>query len=97
MNIFLLPGDHPELSYRERDDKHIEWTYRECHYCAPREEVIILPINNSSVENLSGWLGRRIQEEICQRFGDDKIERLRVLVSETSGQHGVYEFHCGLD
>ena len=89
---FLLPGENPDLTYTEREDGHLEWSYHGCHYCAPRDEVIILPIDNSSVENLATYLGRRIQDDIRSQFGADKIERLRVLISETSGQHGVYEF-----
>ena len=70
------------------------WQYHCSRYCAPRDEVIILPINNTSVENLATWLGRRIQHDIREKFGPDKIAHLRLAISETSGQHGVYEFRA---
>ncbi|MDA3960433.1 MAG: 6-carboxytetrahydropterin synthase [Planctomycetota bacterium] len=89
---WLIPDEHPELLHRERDDGHTEVTYRDCHYLAPSEEVIVLPINNTSAENLATYIGRRVRAEIAERFGPNKIKRLHLGVSETSGQHGVYEF-----
>ena len=88
----LLPEHHPELTWQETDDNHLEWRYRECRYCAPREEVIILPINNSSAENFATWIGRELVRRMTERFGRTQVEFLRVMVSETSGQHGVYEW-----
>ena len=89
---WLIPDQHPELTYSHRDDGHTEVHYRNCHYLAPSEEVIVLPLNNTSAENLATWLGKNIRERITERFGSNKIQRLQVAVSETSGQHGTYEF-----
>ena len=88
----LLPGKHPELAIDEVVDGHRAWRYRDCRYLAPSEEVIVLPINNSSAENLATYIGRRVQREIEQRFGRTQIRHLRLTVSETSGQHGVYTY-----
>jgi len=89
---WLVPGDHPELRSAQRDDGHTEVVYRDCRYLAPTDEVIVLPINNTSAENLATWFGRRLRERLVERFGDVAIDRLRVSVSETSGQHGVYRY-----
>lgn len=91
----ILPEHHPELVIMPVEDGHRPWRYRDCRYLAPDEEVIVLPISNSSAENLATWMGRRLLEEMRDRFGVSQVQRLRVCVSETSGQHGVYE--CGDD
>ncbi len=87
---WLIPGEHRELVFRHREDGHTEVTYRQCHYLAPTEEVIVLPINNTSAENFAAYLGRKLHGELIERFGRVSVHRLRITVSETSGQDGVY-------
>ena len=89
---WLLPGEHAELSVAERDDGIVEVRYRERYYAAPREDVIVLPINNTSAENLSAWVGRELHARLRARFPDLRVERLRVSVEETSGQRGVWHY-----
>lgn len=89
---WLLPGLHPALRIRERDDGHSEIEYAGCRYLAPSDELIVLPINNSSAENLAAWIGRELYADLQRRFGKVSVRRLRVQVSETAGQAGVYEF-----
>lgn len=87
---WLIPGQHHELTWRHRDDGHTEVTYRDCRYLAPTDEVIVMPINNTSAENLAAWVGRTLIAELRERFGTALVRRLRVTVAETSGQAGVY-------
>ena len=89
---WLIPGEHPELRYRQRDDGHTEVTYRGCNYLAPSDEIIVLPINNSSAENFAAWLGRSLYAEMKVAFGPLSVRRMRVSVSETSGQAGIYTY-----
>lgn len=89
---FLIPQLHPELRYCHRDDGHTEISYRNCRYLMPSDETLVLSINNISAENLATWLGRELRDRIACRFGRPSIRRLRLAVSETSGQWGVYRF-----
>lgn len=89
---WLIPGEHPELKYHHRDDGHTEVVYREDRYLAPTDDVIVLPINNSSVENLARWIGGELLHALRDRFGNTQVRRVRVAVSETPGQRGVYEW-----
>ena len=89
---WLLPGEHPELQVAERDDGIVEVRYRERYYAAPREDVIVLPINNTSAENLSAWVGRELLSRLRERFDDLRVDQLRVSVEETSGQRGVWHY-----
>ena len=87
---FLIPGEHPVLEYSVREDGVCEIRHGESYYAAPAEDVLVLPMNNTSSENLATWIGREIKRLLVEQFGDVEMRRLRVAVEETSGQRGVY-------
>jgi 6-pyruvoyl-tetrahydropterin synthase len=89
---WLVPGEHPELDLKARDDGHTEVRYRDCQYLAPTAEILVLPINNTSAENLASWIGRELVKRIGDQFGKTQILILRLSVSETPGQWGVYHY-----
>ncbi|MCY2960923.1 MAG: 6-carboxytetrahydropterin synthase [Planctomycetota bacterium] len=89
---WLVPGEHPVLRHGEREDGTVEVRYLDRYYAAPREDVIVLPINNTSSENLASWFGRELRSRLADRFRDVEILSLRLAVEETSGQRGVYHF-----
>jgi 6-pyruvoyltetrahydropterin/6-carboxytetrahydropterin synthase len=89
---WLVPGEHAVLRWSERPDGTIEVRYQERIYCAPREDVLVLPINNTSSENLATWFGRELARRLALKFPRAPIESLRVAVEETTGQRGVYAF-----
>ena len=89
---WLIPGEHPVLTYHHRDDGHTEVTYKHCRYLAPTDEIIVLPINNTSAENFAAWIGRSLLAELRTTFGKLSVNKLRVAVSETKGQSGVYTY-----
>ena len=86
----LLPSEHPGLSYAPSVDGHIDWSYADCHYRAPEDEVLVLPINNTSVENLSRWFAHELWRRLLASFPSLDLNRLEVTVSETPGQAAVY-------
>ena len=89
---WLIAAEHPELELERRDDGHTEVVYREARYLAPSEEVLVLPISNTSAENLATWFGRELLSRLEKRFGASQVRKLRVGVSETDGQSGVFRF-----
>jgi 6-pyruvoyltetrahydropterin/6-carboxytetrahydropterin synthase len=89
---WILPGEHPVLSITHRPDGVTEARYQGRYYAAPTADVIVLPINNSSSENLAAWIGRELHRRLAQRFADVHVRRLRVAVEETAGQSGVYTY-----
>jgi 6-pyruvoyltetrahydropterin/6-carboxytetrahydropterin synthase len=89
---WILPGEHPILRHARRDDGVVEIRYQERYYAAPEEDVLVLPINNTSVENLSAYLGRRLRKRLEERFQDLRIARLHLGVEETPGQRGIYTY-----
>ena len=89
---WLIPGEHPVLTHQRRDDGVTEVRYGRLFYAAPTDDIIVLPINNTSSENLATWVARELRGRLHVRFEDLDIQRLRVSVEETSGQAGVYTF-----
>ena len=89
---WILPGEHPVLTYTRRADGVTEVRYAERYYAAPSEDVIVLPINNTSSENLATWLGRELRSRLEERFSGVQVESLRLAVEETAGQRGIYNF-----
>lgn len=89
---WLLPSEHPELRAAERADGVVEVRYRERYYAAPREDVVLLPINNTSAENLATWVGGELRARLGARFPGADLRALRVAVEETAGQRGVWNW-----
>ncbi len=85
----LLPGKHPVLT-AVRVGAHCEVRYRERHYLIPAEEVIVLPIGNTSAENLAAWFGRTLRDRMREKWPPLKLRALSVGVEETPGQRGVW-------
>lgn len=92
---WLVPGEHPELKVYAIEGGHVEVVYRESTYRAPSSDVLVLPVNNTSTENLAALLGRRLWEELEAAYPDVDLEFLRLAVEETAGQRGVYHHAPG--
>lgn len=89
---WLVPGEHPELRTAALPDGRVEVTYRDRRYAVPADDVIVLPVNNLSAENLATWLGRELRRRLESAFDDVQVRLLRLSVEETSGQRGVYRY-----
>ncbi|QLY23880.1 6-carboxytetrahydropterin synthase [Bdellovibrio sp. KM01] len=79
--IVLLPQNHPDMKFK-KTDKSLEVTFRDRFYVFPLNEVILLPVTNTSVENLSKILA----EEFFAEFKKYGVQKVVVSVEETQGQ-----------
>ncbi|MEM7204137.1 MAG: 6-carboxytetrahydropterin synthase [Planctomycetota bacterium] len=86
----LIPGEHPVLRCEPGGDGALEIRYADRRYVIPAEDVVVLPVNNTSAENLAGWLGRELRRRIGEAFPAVELRGLVVGVEETVGQRGVY-------
>lgn len=87
----LIPGRHPVLTVgADPDDANVEIRYRERRYSIPREEVLVLPIGNTSAENLAAWFGRTLRARMRTRWPQLRVGQLDVGVEETTGQRGTW-------
>ncbi len=86
---FLVPGQHPELSISEVDATGMEIRYREKRYVIPKDDLLVLPMNNCSAENLASWIAGRVEGEVFAIIDRGRIRGLSVGVEETPGQRGT--------
>lgn len=77
----LLPEKQAEMKFTTKGPS-LEVRFRDRFYAFPVEEVILLPVTNTSVENLS----RLLAEDFLREFRRWGVRRLRVSVEETRGQ-----------
>jgi 6-pyruvoyltetrahydropterin/6-carboxytetrahydropterin synthase len=79
--IVLLPKNQPDMKFKENGPS-LEVKFRDRFYVFPKNEVLLLPITNTSVEQLSRILAADFYAEF-KKFG---VKRVRVSVEETRGQ-----------
>jgi 6-pyruvoyltetrahydropterin/6-carboxytetrahydropterin synthase len=89
---WIVPGEHPELSCETRADGSTEVRYRDRVYRAPSADVLVLPVNNTSAENLAAFVGRQLLVRLQRQFPDVAVAGLEVAVEESPGQRGVYRY-----
>lgn len=89
---WLLPGRHPEVHVAPLGDGRLEVRYRDRYYQAPAEDILVLPVNNTSAENLSTWIGHELRRRLGERFPQLALASLEVAVEESPGQRGVYHY-----
>lgn len=78
----LLPALHGDMIFKTVDNT-IEVIFRERRYAFPKDEVLLLPVVNTSVEQLSQLIGEGLWSDFR---GIHSIEALKVRVEETRGQ-----------
>lgn len=79
--IVLLPGLNSEMIFSEKGDS-LEVKFRDRFYVFPRQEVLLLPVTNTSVEQLS----RILAHDLLSLFKKYKVSQVQVCVEETLGQ-----------
>lgn len=79
--VILLPQLQKDMKF-ETKGQELDVVFRDRHYVFPKDEVVLLPITNTSVEQLS----RILAEEFYQRFKKRSVKWVRVRVEETRGQ-----------
>lgn len=86
----LVPGRHEELRVEPRAGGLTEVLYRDRRYVVPSADVVVLPVTNTSAENLAGWIGGELAARLRGCFPAVAIERLEVAVEEAPGQRAVF-------
>ena len=88
----LLPAEHPVLRVNDLGDGSTEVVYKERRYIIPTDEIVALPINNTSSENLARVVCERLIERLRAEHGNLPLQDLIVGVEETAGQQGVFHY-----
>lgn len=84
----LLPTDNPHLSI-VADEAGYTVRYRHKTYVFPREDVVQLPIPNTTAEHLAAWIGDQLAAELAA-VEASHLSALEIEVEETPGQSAVH-------
>jgi 6-pyruvoyltetrahydropterin/6-carboxytetrahydropterin synthase len=85
----LLPRENPRLTIREQGASMVV-QYQEKSYTFPREDVVLLPIPNTTAEKLGEWIGGEL-EAALQGRGASNLSRIEVEVEESTGQSASWQ------
>jgi 6-pyruvoyltetrahydropterin/6-carboxytetrahydropterin synthase len=85
----LIQTQSPAIEVRRRA-KEIEVIYRKQKIILPRQDVILLPLANTSTELLAEHVADQIRRQVKRQFPGSKIRFMEVGVEEARGQRGFY-------
>ena len=83
----ILPSDHAEIKV-SRDDRETTATFRERRWVFPNEDCVLLPVINTTAEEIARVIAERVILRTKETFGA-ALSTIEVAVDENSGQWGV--------
>src|SRR5262245_24657931 len=86
----LLPTRNPYITV-ETGPRSVHVRYRDREWLFPREDCVLLPIENTTAELLARYLAHRLIEDL-RRHHHYQPQVLRVEVEENTGQSAIYEW-----
>jgi len=84
----LLPLQHPRIRV-DAGDAEVEVRYADRRWVFPREDCVLLPIEQTTAELLAHWIGTRLLQSLGPRA--TTLESLRIEVEENFGQWAMCE------
>lgn len=81
----LLPEDNPALRIH-RGDGAVRVSVRDREYRFPRSDVVLLPVRNTTAEQLAEYLGDRIADALRDPDEPAGLSAMSVEVEEAPGQ-----------
>lgn len=86
----LLPTENEALQITQGNGV-IEAKFQDKRYCFPAEDVVLLPIRNTTAELLARYISETLKEELRTKFGVQNLTTIKVGVEESFGQEACYE------
>jgi len=81
------------LIHVEEGPRGVGVRYRDREWLFPRDDCVLLPIENTTAELLARWIGQRLLEDLRKQHGY-RPRVLRVEVEENIGQSATYEWRA---
>lgn len=88
----MLATANPFIHVEERA-KSVHVRYRDREWLFPREDCVLLPIENTTAELLARYIGQRLLDDLAQHHGY-RPAVLRVEVEENIGQSATCEWRA---
>ena len=85
----LIQTESPAIKVRARRQE-VEVRYGKQKIILPKQDVILLPLKNTSTELLAEHIAGRIRAQVRRKFLRTSIRFMEVGVEEARGQRGFY-------
>ena len=85
----LIPRENPLLKVFEDKRNYKISTPDGDEFSFPKQDVLLLPILNTSAERIAIYLAKMIDEKTLEQF-NFRFSKLEIEVEETPGQSAVY-------
>lgn len=85
----LIQSASPMVDLRQRPHE-IELRYKQQKIILPRQDVLLLPLVNTSTELLAEYVAGQIRRKVRRSFPKSQIRYLEVGVEEARGQRGFF-------
>ena len=82
----LLPTKHAQIRV-QADEREVTATFESRRWVFPREDCVLLPVVNTTAEEIAAWIGVRLQDVVRGH----NIETIQVEVEENFGQWAICE------
>jgi 6-pyruvoyltetrahydropterin/6-carboxytetrahydropterin synthase len=83
----ILPRDHKEIKVTQ-DDTETTVRFRERRWVFPNEDAVIMPVVNTTAEEIARVIAENVRDRTREQFGDS-LSLIEVGVDENYGQWGV--------
>lgn len=90
----MLPTLNPLISVEEKAQS-VRVTYRDREWVFPRDDCVLLPIENTTAELLARYVGQQLLEQLQKRHKYSPLV-LRVSIEEGIGQFATYEWRAAV-
>ena len=86
----LLPTGHRQIRV-QADEHEVTATFQERRWVFPREDCVLLPVENTTAEEIAAWIGGRLRDVVAAASALGSIETIQVEVEENFGQWAICE------
>ena len=85
----LLPTQHRQIRVRA-DEREVTATFESRRWVFPREDCVLLPVENTTAEQIAAWIGGRLRDVVRAQPGAN-VDTIQVEVEENFGQWALCE------
>lgn len=83
----ILPTTHPMILV-QADEREVLVTFRDKRWIFPREDCMLLPVTNTTAEQIAWWIAHQLRSAMLPKVGE-RLTSLEVGVDENHGQWGL--------
>ena len=90
----LLPLQHAAIKVVSTAEE-VEVRFENRRWVFPKEDCVLLPIENTTAERLAWWIASEFEGQIVNHPARPQLQSLRIEVEENFGQWAIYERKLG--